>query len=104
MAARHPVLSLLHASANGGKRHIRTARLLKAEGVKAGVPDLFLPVARFHQEWQYYGLFIEMKTRKGRVTPEQKWWHAQLEHQGYRVEVCRGAQAAISVLSDYLGI
>ena len=39
-----PGLELLHAIPNGGDRDVRVATKLKAEGVKAGVPDLLLPV------------------------------------------------------------
>ena len=40
----HPELKLMYHIPNGGKRNITTARRLKAEGVKAGVPDIHLPV------------------------------------------------------------
>ena len=43
---RFPELDLLFAIPNGGLRNIRVARKLKSEGVKPGVSDLFLPVAR----------------------------------------------------------
>lgn len=43
---RYPELELLHHIPNGGKRDKKTAEKLKAEGVKAGVPDICLPVAR----------------------------------------------------------
>lgn len=69
--------------------------------VKAGVPDLFLPVARHRKK----GLFIEMKApKKGVVSEEQMWWLMELNKQGYETHVCRGAQEAIEVLSDYVGM
>ena len=43
---KHPALALLYAIPNGGHRHKAVAARMKAEGVKAGVPDLCLPVAR----------------------------------------------------------
>ena len=45
-------LGMMYAIPNGGKRHIAVARKLKAEGVKAGVPDIFLavPVEGFVEE------------------------------------------------------
>lgn len=96
---KRPELALLHASANGGHRHKATAARLKRTGVKAGVPDMFLPVARNG----YNGLFIELKRRKGgRVSPEQKAWLKALNEQGYRAVVCKGADEAIDELKGYL--
>ena len=40
--AAHPELGLLYAIPNGGKRAIKTAIALKAQGVKSGVPDMCL--------------------------------------------------------------
>ena len=61
-------LDLLYHVPNGGHRHVAVATKLKREGVKSGVPDLFLPVARDG----YHGLFIEMKAIGGRTSPNQK--------------------------------
>jgi hypothetical protein len=98
-------LELLHAVCNGAAllRGARTGKYLKDEGRKSGVPDICLP-ARSHIDYAP-GLYIEMKTPKGRgPSPEQRWWIKRLKAQGYRVEVCRGAAEAIKVISDYLGI
>ena len=43
---QYPELELMFAIPNGGQRHVVVAKKLKDEGVKAGVPDIFLPVAR----------------------------------------------------------
>lgn len=94
-----PELCFLFAIPNGGARHIAVARKLKAEGVKAGIPDIFLPVVR----GAYHGLFIEMKVGKNKLTGPQEEWHVVLKGQGYRVEVCYGWEAAKDVLEDYLG-
>lgn len=94
----YPALRLLHATPNGGLRHIITARKLKAEGVKAGVPDLLLPVARDGQ----HGLWIEMKTKGGKISATQTWWLAELEKEGYQVAVCYSAHEAIGVIKKYL--
>lgn len=98
-AGQHPELALLLAIPNGGARHKATAARLKAEGVRAGVPDLFLPVARGGS----HGLWIEMKrARGGRVAAAQAWWHVRLAEAGYRVEVCHGQDAAWAALCRYL--
>lgn len=95
------IYNLLWATPNGGLRDVRVAMVLKAEGVKAGVPDITLayPSALFN------GLFIEMKRIKGgRVSVEQKEMMQNLKDVGYRVEVCKGCDSAIAVLLDYLGM
>jgi hypothetical protein len=53
-ATRYPELRLMFAIPNGGSRDKREAANLKAEGVKSGVPDVFLPVPRHN----YLVLFI----------------------------------------------
>lgn len=93
-----PELALLHAIPNGGHRHRVTAARLQAEGVRAGVPDLCLPVPR----GGWHGLYIELKTRRGRPSREQRRWLDALRAQGYRAEVCRGWEAARAVIEDYL--
>lgn len=98
-AANFRALDLMHAIPNGGKRDIRTAARLKAEGVKAGVPDIFLPVARGGK----HGLYIELKRKRGgKVRPEQTEWKTALEAQGYQCEVCRGWIAARDVIIAYM--
>ena len=88
----------LFAIPNGGWRAKAQALKLQLEGVRAGVPDLFLPVATGGK----HGLFIEMKRSKGgTVSPEQKDWLAHLKQQGYRAEVCKGFEAAKAVIQDY---
>lgn len=98
MSGLAPELHLLFAIPNGGKRHMFTARKMKAEGVKSGVPDLCLPIPRAG----HHGLFIEMKTPQGGLTPEQREWITALRTHGYRAEVARGFEAAINIIEDYL--
>jgi hypothetical protein len=93
-----PELALLFAIPNGGDRHPAVAAKLKAEGVKKGVPDICLPVARRG----YHALYIEMKAPGGRVKPEQREWHIKLQGCENRVEVCIGWESAKDVLLDYL--
>jgi hypothetical protein len=96
--ARLPELALLYAVPNGGHRHKATAARLKAEGVKRGVPDVCLPVARSGA----HGLYIELKTERGKATPEQLGWIRALRRQGYAAEVCRGWESARSMIEHYL--
>lgn len=95
----HPDLAWLLHIPNGGYRRPREAAELQAMGVKAGVPDLLLPVSRRG----YHALFVELKTSVGYVSSAQRAWHAWLTSQGYCVRVCRGWEAARDVLLWYLG-
>jgi hypothetical protein len=96
--ARWPELRLLYAIPNGGDRHPVVAAKMKAEGVRAGVPDYCLPVAR----GGYHGLYVELKTPTGYPSREQRAWIAALREQGYRAEVCRGWAAAWDVIREYM--
>lgn len=98
--AKWPELALLHHIPNGGTRDAIEGKHLKQQGVKAGVPDLCLPVAR----GQYHGLYMEMKTETGRMSDAQEWWGKHLAAQGYFWEVCHGWQSAVRVLEWYLSL
>lgn len=95
---QYPDLALLHAIPNGGWRHVNVAKGLKAEGVKAGVPDLDLPAPR----GIWHGLRIELKSAGGVLSDAQSWWIEQLRARGYRTEICRGWEAARDVILEYL--
>ena len=76
----------IFAIPNGGYRSMTTAGKLKAEGVSAGIPDLFVPAWR---------LWVEMKRQKGgRVSPEQADWIEYLEGVGFTCFVCPGSENA----------
>lgn len=98
MENRWPELKLLFHVPNGGARGKAEAGRLKRQGVKAGVPDLMLPVAR----GGYHGLFIELKTEKGSLTPEQKEWLRMLQEQGYAAKCCKGLDEAMRTLTNYM--
>ena len=95
-----PELRLLYHVPNGGSRNQLEAQNLKAQGVKAGVPDLCLPVPR----GIYHGLYIEMKYGKNKPTEKQEWWLSELTIKGYKTAVCYGADEAMDEIADYLGI
>ncbi len=95
-----PELGLLYAIPNGGRRAMKTARWIRAEGGQAGVPDLCLPVAR----GVWHGMYVEMKAGKGRETAEQKLWRARLTEQGYYAIVSHSAEAALRSMLVYLDV
>ena len=94
----YPELTLLYANPLGGKRPKRTAARMKAEGAKAGIPDITLPVARAG----YHGLYIEMKVGRNKPTESQRWWLDALAMEGYRTTVCYSWEEARDVLIAYL--
>lgn len=98
-SGKYPELDLMHHIPNGGKRSKSEAARFKAQGVKAGVPDIFLPCAR----GSYHGLYIELKrTKGGKLSAAQKEWIDALRGQGYKVIVCYGFDEAREVIINYL--
>lgn len=94
----HPELKLLFAIPNGGYRSPVTGAMLKAEGVRAGVPDLGLPISRNG----YNGLWIEFKHGKNKPTPAQAEYMALLKANGHAVYVCYSWHAAMDIVKLYL--
>lgn len=95
---KYPELAMMFAIPNGGLRSKITAANLKAEGVRAHVPDIFLPVPR----GMWHGLFIEMKKKGGRVDPGQIDYIVKLQDLRYGALVCVGWQAARDTIIRYL--
>ena len=97
-SGKHPELHLLFAIPNGGERNSRVGQNLKLEGVKAGIPDLCLPVPNK----THHGLFIELKTPVGTLKANQKEWLTKLNNQGYKAVVCYGWESAKLVIEEYI--
>jgi len=96
---RYPPLRLMYHIPNGGRRDVVSGAHLKAQGVKAGVPDICLPVAR----GEYHGLYIELKAAEGKTTSDaQRKWITALRRQCYRVVVCYGFEEAKDEIEHYL--
>ena len=84
---------------NGGRRNHFEAIRLKRMGVKAGIPDICIPLAR----GGYHGAYGEVKRRVGGVVSDnQKWWLNELKEQGYYVFVAHGADDFIKHVQIYL--
>ena len=95
---KYPELEWLYHIPNGGKRHLTTAIRLKKEGVKAGVPDICLPVACGN----YHGLYIELKAGKNKTTENQDKWLEALVQNGYHAVTCYGWDEAKNAILEYL--
>lgn len=84
----------LFAIPNGGARTQFGGAILKAEGMLAGTPDLFLMAQP--------GVFIEMKTEKGKQSDEQKKFEAMALKMGYKYEIVRNFDTFRAVILKYL--
>ena len=86
---------------NGGQRSAATGAVLKRQGVKKGVPDIFIPLPKKG----CHGLVIEFKASKphtASVTKEQQEWVDRLNSVGYRAVVCKGFDAAKAAVDEYM--
>lgn len=127
-----PELRWLHAIPNGGYRDKVTAGKLKAEGVKRGIPDVFLPLPLNFpppivqimgeplppKRIQFCGLYIELKrpettkagVRKATIIDQaagstsdlQDEAIAHLRHVGYGVSVCFDWRSAAQQIQSYI--
>lgn len=99
--------------AGDAKRRAIQMKRLKLEGLRAGVPDIFVAVPRLglkecgncggqHRDWISAGLFIEMKRKGNAPTIAQINWHKKLIAAGYDVKVCYSADEAIKLLEKYM--
>jgi hypothetical protein len=93
-----PECKWLHAIPNGGNRDAITGAMLKAEGVKSGVADLFLP----YPVGVNHGLYIEVKTPKGRLNMNQALFMSYARDVGYCFEVVRSVQEGVDAIRWYL--
>lgn len=99
LAAQYQELETMFAIPNGGHRSKATAGRLKAEGVKSGVPDIFLPV----KSREYGGMFIEMKVGRNKPTENQRDYMFNLSAAGYYCTTCYGADDALAEILWYIG-
>ena len=99
-AKEYPDLAYLNGSLNGIRKNAIQGAIAKAQGMKAGFPDLNLPaaVAPFH------GLYIELKREGGKPSTEQLRWGKYLEDQGYIWACITGAIDSAKFICNYLKI
>lgn len=95
------VADLMFHVPNGGHRVKAVASKLKAQGVKAGIPDLVLPMAR----GGFFGLYIEFKAtppNDAAISSSQHERIRKLNDQGYLAVVCRGHFDTVEQIRAYL--
>lgn len=94
-------LDLLFHIPNGGSRGKSEGARFKAMGVKAGVPDLLLPLVS--KCGKFNNLWIEMKYGDGKASETQEKWHRSLERSGGRVVVAWSWKNAVEAICEHLG-
>ena len=90
--------AFLHHSPNGGKRNVREAARFKKMGTKSGFADLFLMIPKN----KFAGMFIELKSPKGKQTDNQKEFEANAKSAGYEYCVCRSFEEFQETINNYL--
>ena len=88
----------IYHSPNGERRDAITGAKLKRMGVVPGVPDLFIRIARHG----YHGLYIELKTKKGRLSDKQRQFADSAVADGYKFVVVRSLDEFMKVVKTYL--
>jgi len=86
------------ASLGGIYSGVRGGIKAKRTGYQRGFPDLQICEARGGK----FGLFIELKTLKGRATQVQMEWIDALNERGYHAEVCKGIDEIIKCIDKYM--
>lgn len=101
-ARAEPRLKWLHSIPNGAHVSKAQAGKLKAEGMTAGVADLFLPAKGVDACGDALGLYIEMKSRGGRWSAEQKAFASAVMKAGYTYNLCYSWVSAAIGICQYL--
>lgn len=114
-----PRLKWLHAIHNQGHGDAIRGAKAKAEGVKAGVSDMLLPVpfvtnnANFDTDpglhdyhgWSFCaGLYLELKVGSNTPSEEQLEFMADMREAGYAAEWAKGWEEAVLKICEYLKI
>jgi hypothetical protein len=97
----YPGLASAFAVPNGGDRHPATAARMKAEGVRAGVPDVLLLWPS--HDGRYPGLAMELKVGKNQPSATQQEWLQRLKEAGFYAVVVRNDwRTAAREIIEYL--
>ena|ERR1700676_284978 len=99
---RIPLIYFFVKITNEGKRSFGHMKYLKKEGFNKGVSDSFLayPVMKEGR----IGLWMEAKSKKGKVSRDQERWSGLMKLMGYDSVIYRSVDEGIKTIKDYLGI
>jgi len=97
MQYQHSNIVFFHVP-NGGKRNVREAVRFKREGVISGVADIII----LRPNKTKHGLLIELKTKIGKQSMEQKEFQKKVEQFNYKYSICKSLDEFMKVVSDYV--
>lgn len=89
-----------YAIANQRSTSPQYGNLLKRMGVTKGVPDLCI----YRRTKEFHGTYIELKTTKGRLSPEQQFFLDRATKEGYFAACAWGAESAIEIIKQVYSI
>lgn len=92
-----PELHWLHHVPNGGRRDKATAALMKKQGVKSGVSDLFWPLKVNGNS----GLYIELKFGNNGMSDAQKDFANFVEKNGFLFYCVSDVKRAAQIIKSY---
>lgn len=101
-AKQYPALGMIYHIPNGGLRSKSEAALFKRLGVRAGMPDLCLPV----RSWcgYFHALYLEIKTLNGKISKQQSERINALSQYNNMCKVVYSTENAIWQISNHLNI
>ena len=97
-----------HAVLSGDAiQRARQWKRLEAEGAVTGAADLMLikPKIDVHQlgiDIESHGCLFELKTSKGKQSPQQKEFQKQVEAQGYEYVIIKDIESFIKKVKEYI--
>ena len=97
---KHHIFAIPNGAHLAGDAKVRTIKMykMKSEGFLNGVSDLFLMIPK----GGWHGMFIEMKSKDGVLSDDQKEFIGRANLMGYQSIVCYGFEDAKAAISEYL--
>lgn len=104
---QYPQLKWLFAVPNGFFANSGQKAKMKAEGLKDGVPDVWLPFIMPHKVHSVItgiccGLVIEMKVKKNKTSEDQDKWIEHLSKHYWKCCVCYSWEEARDRILEYI--
>lgn len=97
---RYPFLKYVYSNQGGGNRNAITGAIMKAEGGKRGIPDVFIPIPRF----AFHGAYLEFKVVGRKPSKEQLEFMKFAAGQGFACAIVYSVDQAVEFTEKYLDI